>query len=337
MRVAFFEVKDWERIYLTERLPHDTPYFAAGTLPDPGAGKPADSALRDIDALSVFIHSQVTQQVLESLPNLRFIATRSTGFDHIDVDACRNRGVAIANVPSYGENTVAEHTIALLLMMSRKVHQSVLQMRSGRVDLAELTGFDLQGKTIGVIGAGHIGLHVIRIARGFGMHVLAFDVRRDPFVADLLGFEYTTMDRLLAESDIVTLHSPLTEKTHHLLGREQFAKMKPGVMIVNTARGGLIDTDALVEALESGKLGGAGLDVLEGEELIREEKQLLQQPLDVERLRMALRNRVLLARDDVVFTPHNAFNSREALIRILEVTLSNLESFRAGQPARRVA
>jgi D-lactate dehydrogenase len=275
--------------------------------------------------------------VLDALPELKFIATRSTGFDHIDLEACRSRGIAVSNVPSYGENTVAEHSIALLLMLSRKVHQSVLQMRSGRVDLAELTGFDLQDKTIGVIGAGHIGLHVIRIARGFGMRVLAFDVRRNPFLADLLGFEYATMDRLLAESDIVTLHSPLTEKTHHLLGREQFARMKPGAMIVNTARGGLIDTDALVEALESGKLGGAGLDVLEGEELIKEEKQLLQQPLDVERLRMAVRNRVLLARDNVVFTPHNAFNSREALVRILEVTLANLEAFRAGQPANRVA
>ena len=240
-------------------------------------------------------------------------------------------------MPSYGENTVAEHTIALLLMLSRKVHQSVLQMRSGRVDLAELTGFDLQGKTIGVVGAGHIGLHVIRIARGFGMRVLAFDVRRDPFLADLLGFEYATMDQLLPESDIVTLHSPLTDKTHHLIGREAFAKMKAGAMIVNTARGALIDTDALVEALESGKLGGAGLDVLEGEELIKEEKELLQQPLDVDRLRTAVRNRVLLGRDNVVFTPHNAFNSREALVRILEVTLSNLDAFRAGQPVNRVA
>lgn len=331
MQVAFFEVKDWERTFLAERLPADKAYFASGALTTPA------EELRGLQALSVFIYSHVTREVLDALPELKFIATRSTGFDHIDLEACRKRGIAVSNVPSYGENTVAEHSIALLLMLSRKVHQSVLQMRSGRVDLAELTGFDLQGKTIGVIGAGHIGLHVIRIARGFGMHVLAFDVRRDPFVADLLGFEYTTMDRLLAESDIVTLHSPLTEKTHHLLGREQFAKMKPGAMIVNTARGGLIDTDALVEALESGKLGGAGLDVLEGEELIKEEKQLLQQPLDVERLRMAVRNRVLLARDNVVFTPHNAFNSREALVRILEVTLSNLEAFRAGQPANRVA
>jgi len=331
MHVAFFEVKDWEKAYLGERLPSDKAYFASGVLTAPA------EELRGLQELSVFIYSHVTRDILDALPELKIIATRSTGFDHIDVEACRNRGIAVSNVPSYGENTVAEHSIALLLMLSRKVHQSVLQMRSGRVDLAELTGFDLQGKTIGVIGAGHIGLHVIRIARGFGMHVLAFDVRRDPFVADLLGFEYATMDRLLAESDIVTLHSPLTEKTHHLLGREQFARMKLGAMIVNTARGGLIDTDALVEALESSKLGGAGLDVLEGEELIKEEKQLLQQPLDVERLRMAVRNRVLLARDNVVFTPHNAFNSREALVRILEVTLANLEAFRAGQPANRVA
>jgi D-lactate dehydrogenase len=336
MRVAFFEVKDWERNYLTERLPHDTSYYEAGTLSAPSAGRQAELAHQDIEALSVFIHSQVTPQVLEALPNLKFIATRSTGFDHIDLNACMNRGIVVSNVPSYGENTVAEHTIALLLMMSRKVHQSVAQVRSGRVDLAELTGFDLQGKTIGVIGVGHIGLHVIRIARGFGMRVMAYDVRTEPFLADLLGFSYAGIDRLLAESDIVTLHCPLTEKTHHMLGRAQFSRMKRGALLINTSRGGLVDTDALVGALESGKLGGAGLDVLEGEELIKEEKQLLQQPVDVERLRTAVRNRVLLSREDVVFTPHNAFNSREALVRILEVTLANLEAFRAGQPVHKV-
>jgi D-lactate dehydrogenase len=330
MRVAFFEVKDWERAYLTERLPHETAHFDGGPLLTPGVG------IQDIDALSVFIHSQVTPQVLEGLPNLKFIATRSTGFDHIDIDACLKRGIVVSNVPSYGENTVAEHTMALLLMMARKVHQSVLQVRSGHVDLAELTGFDLQGKTIGVIGAGHIGLHVIRIARGFGMRVLAYDVHSEAFLADLLGFSYVTMDQLLAESDIVTLHCPLTEKTHHMVGRAQFAKMKRGALLINTSRGGLVDTDALVGALESGRLGGVGLDVLEGEELIKEEQQLLQQPLDVERLRTAVRNRVLLAREDVVFTPHNAFNSREALLRILDVTVANLEAFRAGQAVHKV-
>lgn len=331
MKVAFFEVKDWERAYLKERLPSDETHFEGASLSIPDAG------LRDLDALSVFIYSHVTREVLEMLPGLKLIATRSTGFDHIDIEACRSRGIAVSNVPSYGENTVAEHTMALLLMLSRKVHQSVLQVRSGHVDLAELTGFDLQGKTIGVIGSGHIGLHVIRIARGFGMRVLGFDVRRDPFLADLLGFTYVNMDRLLVESDIVTLHCPLTSQTHHLLGHVQFAAMKTGAFLINTSRGGLVDTDALIEALEKGKLAGAGLDVLEGEELIKEEKQLLQEPLDVDRLRTAVRNRVLLAREDVVFTPHNAFNSREALTRILEVTLSNLEAFRVGQPVHRVA
>jgi D-lactate dehydrogenase len=330
MRIGFFEVKDWERAYLGERLPSDETYFNNGVL------KIAEGGVAELDALSIFIYSHVSREALAAMPNLKFIATRSTGFDHIDLEACKSRGIAVSNVPSYGENTVAEHTIALLLMLSRKVHQSVAAIRSGHVDLAELTGFDLQGKTIGVIGSGHIGLHVIRIARGFGMRVLAFDVKREPFLADLLNFEYVTMERLLEESDIVTLHCPLTEKTFHLVGREQIARMKTGSLLINTSRGGLVDTDALVEALESGKLSGAGLDVLEGEELIKEEKQLLQQPLDVERLRMAVRNRVLLARENVVFTPHNAFNSREALIRILEVTLANLEAFRAGQAARRV-
>jgi D-lactate dehydrogenase len=331
MRVGFFEVKDWERDFLAERLPSDELCFEAGVLTTPGG------AFREVDALSVFIYSHVTREAIEAMPNLKFIATRSTGFDHIDVEECRNRGIAVSNVPSYGENTVAEHTMALLLMLSRKVHQSVLQMRSGRVDLAELTGFDLQGKTIGVIGAGHIGLHVIRIARGFGMRVLAFDVKREAFLADLLGFEYVSLERLLEESDIVTLHCPLSDKTFHLLGREQFARMKTGAVLVNTSRGGLVDTDALVDALETRKLSGAGLDVLEGEELIKEEKQLLQQPQDIKRLHAAVRNRVLLARENVVFTPHNAFNSREALSRILEVTLANLEAFRAGQTVHRVA
>ncbi len=332
MRIAFFEIKDWEQRYLADRLLGTTAYFESGSL---DAARLA--ALRDVECLSVFIYSRVTPEVLAALPALRMIATRSTGFDHIDLEACRKRGVAVSNVPSYGENTVAEHTFALLLMLSRKVHQSYAQVRAGRVELAGLTGFDLQGKTIGVIGAGRIGLHVIRIARGFGMPVLACDVRRDPFLADLLGFRYVEMERVLGESDIVTLHCPLTPATRHLIGREQIRQMKPGALLVNTARGALVDTDALVEALESGQLGGAGLDVLEGEELIKEEKQLLHEKLDVERLHAAVRNRVLLAREDVVFTPHNAFNSHEALVRILDTTLANLQAYRAGQPVNRVA
>jgi len=200
-----------------------------------------------------------------------------------------------------------------------------------------LTGFDLQGKTLGVVGAGRIGLHAIRIGRGFGMRVLTHDVRRDPFLADLLGFAYAPLDALLAESDIVSLHCPLIPATRHIIGRAQFDLMKQGALLVNTARGGLVDTDALIEALDSGRLGGAGLDVIEGEELIKEEKQLLHEPHTLEQLRAATRNRILLARDDVVYTPHNAFNSQEALERILDTTIANLEAFRAGAPINLVA
>lgn len=331
-RIAFFEVKEWEREYLAARLGDAELFFDGGTVRAARAGE-----WRETECLSVFIYSRVSAELLAALPALRLVATRSTGFDHIDLEACRKRGIAVANVPSYGENTVAEHTFALILMLSRKVHKSYAQVQAGRVELAMLTGFDLQGKTIGVVGAGRIGLHVIRIARGFGMQVLACDVRRDPFLADLLHFQYVPLERLLEESDIVTLHCPLTPQTRHLLGRTEFAKMKKGALVVNTARGGLVDTDALVDALEAGKLGGAGLDVLEGEEWIREEKQLLHETQDVEKLRTAVRNRVLLQREDVVFTPHNAFNSHEALARILDTTLENLAAYRAGQAINRVA
>lgn len=332
MQAAFFEIKDWEQDYLARHLPEFECRFESGPLT---ASHLPD--LAGLECLSVFIYSRLNREILAHLTSVKLIATRSTGFDHIDLDACRERGIAVCNVPSYGENTVAEHTFALILMLSRKVHQSYAQVRAGQVERASLTGFDLQGKTFGVIGAGRIGLHAIRIARGFGMQVLAYDIRQDPFLAELLGFRYVDISTLLTESDIVSLHCPLTPATRHLIGQRELAAMKRGALLINTARGGLVDTDALLDALERGHLAGAGLDVVEGEELIREEKQLLHEPENIEKLRAALRNRLLLSREDVVFTPHNAFNSREALRRILDVTVANLQSFRAGQLINRVA
>ena len=327
MKAIFYEVKDWERLYLHERLKHWTLHFEPGAV-DAAAATVAS----DADCLSVFIYSTLNESVLARFPAVRMIATRSTGYDHMDLKECRRRGISVSNVPSYGENTVAEHTFALILMLTRKVHQSYNQVRAGHLERAMLTGFDLQGKTLGVVGAGHIGLHAIRIGRGFGMRVLTHDVRRDPFLADLLGFSYVSLETLLAESDIVSLHCPLTPATRHIIGPAQLRRMKPGALLINTARGGLVDTDALIEALNGGRLGGAGLDVIEGEELIKEEKQLLYEPHTLEQLRAATRNRILLGRDDVVYTPHNAFNSREALERILDTTIANLEAFRAGTP-----
>jgi D-lactate dehydrogenase len=329
MKAIFYEIKDWERQYLEARLNGWTLSFDSGTVE-------ASAGDASADCVSVFIYSQLDAAALARFPAAHLIATRSTGFDHIDLQECRNRKIVVSNVPSYGENTVAEHTFALILMLSRKVHQSYNQVRAGHLERAMLTGFDLQGKTLGVIGAGRIGLHAIRIGRGFGMRVLTYDVRRDPFLADLLGFSYAPLETLLAESDIVSLHCPLIPSTRHIIARAQFARMKKGALLINTARGGLVDTDALIEALDAGKLGGAGLDVVEDEELVKEEKQLLQEPHTLEQFRAATRNRMLLSRDDVVFTPHNAFNSQEALERILDTTIANLEAFRAGVPINTV-
>ncbi|MFQ5696590.1 MAG: NAD(P)-dependent oxidoreductase, partial [Terriglobia bacterium] len=251
MKIAFFELKEWEKDYLASRLGEAELCFSADRLDDTHLPK-----LTDADCVSVFVHSRLSRTVLEKMSRLKLLATRSTGYDHIDAAYCRERGIGVANVPSYGEYTVAEHTFALILSLSRNVHKSYRHAVEGRMDLAALTGFDLKDKTLGVIGAGRIGLHVIKIARGFGMRVLAFDVRQDGFLAELLHFDYVPLDRLLAESDIITLHAPSTPQTHHLLNRERLGQTKPGALLINTSRGGLVDTDALIKALDTGQLGG---------------------------------------------------------------------------------
>lgn len=332
MKIAFYEVKDWERDYLQSRLPEEECSFSADRL-----AMDQLPAQLDIDCLSVFIYSRVTAEALARMPGVKMVATRSTGFDHIDMEACRGRGIVVANVPTYGENTVAEHTFALILSLSRNVHKSYRHAVEGRMDLAALTGFDLKDRTLGVVGAGRIGLHVIKIARGFGMRVLVSDIRQDAFLAELLNFSYVPLERLLAESDIISLQAPYSRATHHMINRERLGQTKRGALLINTSRGGLVDTDALIEALDSGQIGGAGLDVLEGEELLKEEHELLHAPKASEALQALVRRSVLLKKDNVVITPHNAFNSREALQRILDTTLENIRAWQEGRELNRVA
>ncbi len=280
----------------------------------------------------MFIRSHITGHLLAQLPDLRFIATRSTGYDHLDVAACQARGIVVSNVPTYGENTVAEHTFGLILSLSRTIHQAYSRTIRGDFSLAGLRGFDLKGRTLGVVGTGHIGLHVIRIGRGFGMDVIAYDVREQPLLAEVLGFHYVSLDELLEQSDIVTLHVPYLPGTHHLLDRERMSRMKRGSLLINTARGAIVDTDALLWALDEGIIAGAGLDVIEGEELIAEERLLLRQDVAADQLQAAIRGHVLLRRENVVITPHIAFDSQEALQRILDTTADNLDGFMAGEP-----
>ncbi len=330
--VVFFEAEPWEREYFSQRLPAGSVRFVEGPLNEQTVEQAAGASV-----VSVFIHSQVTPAVLEQLPELRFITTRSTGYDHIALDACRARGIAVSNVPRYGENTVAEHTFGLILALSRKLLEASRRTREGNVSLEGLRGFDLKDKTLGVVGAGSIGLHVIRIGRAFGMEVLAFDVSPHPLLAEVLGFEYVPLDDLLRRSDVVTLHVPATPATHHLMDAPRFALMKPGSLLMNTARGAVVDTEALMQALDRGLLAGAGLDVIEGEELLADERQLLAAPAAEEKLRAVLRHHALLRYPNVVITPHMAFYSWEALQRIADTTLDNIQAFRAATVQNRVA
>jgi len=290
------------------------------------------ATLRRVTVASVFIYSHLSKAVLKRMPNLRLIATRSTGFDHIDVAACRKRRIAVANVPFYGENTVAEHAFALILGLSRKVHEAYLRTIRGNFSLDGLEGFDLKGKTFSVIGAGHIGLHAIRIAKGFGMRVVAFDVQKNEFMAETLGYQYLPMGDVLAQADILSLHAPYNAHTHHLINKDNIRLIKRGALLINTARGALVETEALALALDQGILAGAGLDVLEGEELIKEERQILSHAFPQGHLKTLLQNHILLNRDNVIITPHIGFNSREAFLRILETTVANIQAFLAGKP-----
>lgn len=325
MRIAFFEIQGWERPLLEEAFKDHELYFSdkplqASDLP----------TIKDFEALSVFIYSRVSREIIETMPNLKLIATRSTGYDHIDVTAAREKNVIVSNVPTYGEHTVAEHTFALILALSRNVHKSHVRRLKNDFSIEGLKGFDLKDKTIGVVGAGKIGLHVIRIARGFGMRVLAYDAFQNNFISDVLDFDYVPLDRLLAESDIITLHTPYNEKTHHLINEHSIAKIKRGSLLVNTARGELVDNDALIQALDQGILAGAGLDVIEGEHLIKEEKELLSGTKLSEDLSELVNDHNLLRRDNVVYTPHIAFYSEEALHRILRTTIENITCFADG-------
>lgn len=323
MKIGFFEINEWEKEYINSRLKDQEFSFSA----EPLTAENISLAL-DCQIISPFIYSKIDKDILAKLPELKYIATRSTGFDHIDIKESEKKGIAVSNVPFYGENTVAEHTFALILDLSRNMYQSLERTKKGDFNLSGLQGFDLKGKTLGIIGLGHIGLHVARIAHGFEMNVLAFDPNEDKESAKKLGFKYESFENVLKNSDILTLHAPYNKNTHHLINFKNINLIKRGAYIINTSRGGLIETGALLEALSNGIVAGAGLDVLEEECFVKEEAQLLSKefPKTCD-MKTALQNHILLRQKNVIITPHNAFDSKEALERILDTTIQNIESF----------
>ena len=329
MKITFFEIQGWETPTLKKGLKKHSLTF----IKEPLTLENINEA-RNSDIISIFIYSKLTQEILKHLSKLKLIATRSTGFDHINIEECRKRKIAIYNVPSYGENTVAEHTFALILALSRNVHKSYVRKLNKDYSIEGLKGFDLKGKTLGVVGAGKIGKHVIRIARGFDMKVLVTDRHQDDFLAEELNFKYVSLKELLKNSDIITFHIPYVKENYHLINKKTLKNMKKGAIIINTSRGEIIDTEALIYALDNKILSGAGLDVIEGEELIKEEKQLLYEKNNIKAMHQLVEDNILLSKDNVVFTPHIAFYSHEALERIIGKTIENIIDFIKGKPEK---
>lgn len=287
----------------------------------------------DVDALAVFVSSRVTSEHIQGMPRLAHITTRSTGYDHVDLEAAKARGISVANVPFYGSNTVAEHAMALLLALTRKIPESTERVKDGSFTYEGLQGVDLMDKTIGLVGGGHIGLHMAQMANGFGMKVLVYDINQDQALASEYGFTYEAdLHELLKQSDVISLHLPLNEHTMHLMNEETFEYMKDGAYIINTARGGLIDTNALVKAIHSGKVAGVGLDVLEGEEFLRDELKFLAEEHTEEEMRSVLEDHILAELPNVLITPHNAFNTKEAHFRNLQTSVENIQAFINGTP-----
>lgn len=333
MKIYLFETEKWEKeTFEPLEKEHDL-VCVRDPLDEENAGD-----FEDAEIISVFVHSDVNKTALEKLPRLKAIATRSTGFDHIDVGTCRERDISVSYVPSYGENTVASHTIGLLLNIAHRISDGVDRTRKGDFSNRGLRGFDVMGKTIGVIGAsGNIGRCVVRMAKGFGMEVLGQDVKPDEDFAREVGFRYVDMDTLCRESDFVTVHVPLNDKTKGMIDRDVFSKMKQGTIFLNTSRGGIVNERALLHALSEDRIAAAGLDVIGAEPTIREEAELIRSVIeDEERWGDLLANETLLRMRNVYVTPHNAFNTTEAVQRILDVTLENIEGFIGNEPVNTV-
>ncbi|MGC8651339.1 MAG: NAD(P)-dependent oxidoreductase [Minisyncoccia bacterium] len=330
-KIAFLETSEWERGYLK-----NYPSFLAQTdLLEEALTLENVSRFQDYEIISGFINSQFSKEIIKQLPNLKLVVTRSTGFDHIDLKTCQEKGILVANVPSYGSHTVAEYTFGLLLCLIRKIYDAYHRVReTGGFDLKGLTGRELFGKTLGVIGTGKIGTNVIKIANGFGMKILAYDKYPNDELEQQLDFDYVGLEDLLKQSDVITLHVPYNTENHHLLNKDNIKLIKQGAYLINTSRGGVMETEALYQSLKSGQIAGAALDVLEEEREIKEEQELLAKGkiTESDKLKTTLLNHIFIDLDNVIVTPHNAFNTEEALENILITSIEDIESYLKGKP-----
>jgi D-lactate dehydrogenase len=329
MKVAFFNLEGWEpEVYGQAFQGHNVevlqhPYMQEGLTVEKAA------AVAGVEILSVSAMSLVNQAVMAALPTLKLIATRCTGVDHIDVAFAEAKGIAVSNVPTYGENTVAEFTFALILTLARRLSVMFDRSKHGRLDRKDLRGIDLAGSTLGVIGTGRIGAQVVRLASAFAMQILCFNTHPKPELIERYGARYVPLADLLRNSDIITIHVPYLPETHHLINRDNIALLKKGALLVNAARGPITDTSALLGALEQGILGGLALDTFEGELLWIKETELVHDrakfsPQDYQ---LAFESFYLQRFPNVILTPHNAFNTTQAVHRRLSTNLDTILTF----------
>ena len=322
MKIAVFSTRSYDRDALDRanaRHRHELAYF------EPGLAPMTAPLARGFEAVCPFVNDHVTAEVIDQLADggTRLLTLRSAGFNHVDLRAARARGLTVTRVPAYSPHAVAEHALALILALDRKLHRAYARVREGNFSLEGLLGFDLHGKTVGVVGTGRIGLVFCRILAGLGCRILAHDLSPNE-EARALGASYVEIDRLWPASDVVALHLPLTPETYHLIDVRVVERMKPGVMLINTSRGGLIDTRAVIRGLKSGRIGALGLDVYE------EEADLFYEDLSARVIQDDIFAR-LLTFPNVMITGHQGFFTAEAMANIAETTLANATAFETGR------
>ena len=321
VRIAVFSTKPYDRQALlaaNERHGHDLTFF------EPRLTEETVELARGFEAVCPFVNDELNGAVVEALASsgVRLLTLRSAGFNHVDLSAAEDHGLTVTRVPAYSPYAVAEHAVGLILTLNRRLHRAYARVREGNFALDGLLGFDIHGKTVGVVGTGKIGRVFARIMCGFGCRLLAHDPYPNEEVR-ALGGEYVSLEDLLSASDIVALHTPLTPATHHLIDGEAIRSMKPGAMLINTSRGALVDTRAVIAGLKSGKLGSLGLDVYE------EEADLFFEDLSDTLIQDDVFAR-LLTFPNVLITGHQGFFTREALAAIAETTLANATAFEKG-------
>ncbi|MCK9647141.1 2-hydroxyacid dehydrogenase [Haemophilus influenzae] len=322
MKIAIYSTKSYDRKYIeliNAKYNFDLEFF------DFMLNESTARLAEHCEVVCIFVNDNGSRKVLEKLAALgvKIVALRCAGFNNVDLKAAQELGIQVVRVPAYSPEAVAEHTIGLMMTLNRRIHRAYQRTREANFSLEGLIGFNMHGRTVGVIGMGKIGIAVMRILKGFGMNILAYDPFKNPVVEEL-GGQYVELDELYAKSHVITLHCPATPENYHLLNREAFAKMKDGVMIVNTSRGSLIDTQAAIDALKQRKIGALGMDVYENErDLFFEDKsnEVIQDDIF----------RRLSSCHNVLLTGHQAFLTEEALTNIADVTLSNVYKLKLGK------